>query len=173
LRRRVVVRLRVVPDFAALDFRAVDFLALADFVEEDFAADRRVLLVADVDLRVEAAFVPDFRRVVFFAPDVFFDRVFAAAEDLRVADLRVDDFRFAPDARSVKRFVRPASTVVAFSSCATPFATSSCARATALSTGFRSLDRFARVFFRGAMVFSHQSISPPPAQYGPHGKRCE
>jgi hypothetical protein len=65
-------------------------------------------------LRVDAAFVPaDFRRVVFFAPDAALVRDFDAADDLRV-DLV--DLRFDPEPRSVKRFVSPARTVVAFSS---------------------------------------------------------
>jgi hypothetical protein len=164
-RRRVdVERLRVVPDFVPLDLRAVDdFLVPADFVPafalDDFArvVDRRVPLVADADLRVDAAFVPvDFRRPVDFALVFDFARDFDAPVDLRLdeADFRLDeaDLRFVVDPRSVRRFVSPARTVVAFSSCATPFATSSCARATALSTGLRSLDRFDLVFFRGAIA---------------------
>jgi hypothetical protein len=165
LRRRVDVRLRVVPDFAVLDLRAVgDFLVLEafvadrvpDFAVDDFArVDRRVPLVADADFRVDAALVPvaDFRRVVVFVRDAALVRDFDAADDLR---LDVEDLRFDPEPRSVKRLVSPARTVVAFSSCATPRATSSCASATALSTGPRLLDRFDRVFFLAAIAFSHQ-----------------
>jgi hypothetical protein len=156
--------LRVVPDFAVLDLRAVgDFLVVAalvadrvpDFAVDDLArvVDRRVPFVAEADLRVDAAFVPDadFRRVVVFVPDAAFVRDFDAADDFRVF---VDDLRFDPEPRSVRRFVRPARTVVAFSSCATPLATSSCASATARSTGLRSPDRLARVFFLAAIAFS-------------------
>jgi hypothetical protein len=156
--------LRVVPDFAVLDLRAVgDFLVLAalvadpvpDFAVDDFlrVVDRRVPFVAEADLRVDAAFVPvaDLRRVVVFVADAALVRDFDAADDLRVD---VDDLRFGPAPRSVRRFVSPARTVVAFSSCATPLATSSCASATARSTGLRSPDRFARVFFLAAIAFS-------------------
>jgi hypothetical protein len=157
--------LRVV-DLVPLDLRAVgdfrvpaalvrDVVRLA-FAVDDFArvVERRVPFVADADLRVDAAFDPevDFRRVVDFVPDVA--RGLDAAEDLRVdVDLRaVDDLRFDPEARAVSRLVSPARAVLAFSSCATPFATSSCASVTALSTGFRSLDRLDLVDFRRAAI---------------------
>jgi hypothetical protein len=162
-------RLRVVPD-VPLDLRAVgDFLVLAAFVVDrvldlavvDFArvVDRRVPLAADADLRVDAAFVPDdFRRDVDFVPVVAFARDLDAAEDFRLDDFRPDE------PRSVNRFVSPASTVVAFSSCATPRATSSCARATALSTGLRSLDRFDLVFFLAAIASPISSTVTPAAR---------
>jgi hypothetical protein len=179
-RRRVdVERLRVAPDFVTLDLRAVDdFLVpaafvpdrLLDFAVDDFArVERRVLFVADADLRVDAAFVPvDFRRVVF-APDVALARDFDAPLDFR---LDADDLRFFVGPRSVNRLVSPARTVVAFSSCATPFATSSCARATALSTGLLSFDRFDLVFFRAAIALSRQFEWPPSPQYELRCKGC-
>lgn len=187
--------------FAPLDLRAVgDFRVLADFVPDfpadDFArvVERRVPFVADADLRVDAAFVagdvlrrvvvflPDaalrrvvdlvaevaLRRVVDFVPDVALAReVDGAAEDLRRG---VDALRLDPE--PVNRFVRPASAVVAFSSCATLFATSSCARVTSLSTGLPPLDRLDLVVFRAAIAFSRSVHYPWLSQYGTLGKGC-
>jgi hypothetical protein len=171
----VVVRFRVVAGFAALDLRAVGaFRVLAAFVP-DFArvvvvflrvvvaffrvADRRVPVRAAADFRDEEAFaVDDFRRGFALAADAFARETDRAAVDLRVED--VDFLRLvAFDApRVVSLFVRPARAVVAFSSCATPLATSSWARATALSTGVplaRFVERFARLVFLAAIcVFS-------------------
>jgi hypothetical protein len=153
--------------------------------------DRRVPFAAEADLRVDAALVPDvvLRRVVAFLADVVLRRVVAfladvvlrlvvgfvadaalarevdAAEDLRrdVDALRrdVDALRFDVEPRAVTRFATPARAVAAFSSCATPLATSSCATATALSTGFRPVDRFDLVVFRAAITFSRQVLYLP------------
>jgi hypothetical protein len=171
--RRVVERLRVEAGFAALDLRAVGaFRVLAAFVP-DFArvvdafrrvvdafrrvVDRRVPVLAAADFRVAAAFVADddFRRGFAFVADDFARDVAPAEVDLRVV---VDFLRLVvlDEPRSVNRLVRPARTVVAFSSCATPFATSSCARATALSTGpspERFVERFDRLVFLAAIAF--------------------
>jgi hypothetical protein len=177
--RRLAERFRVVAGFAALDLRAVGaFRVLAAFVP-DFArvvvvflrvvvaflrvvvaflrvADRRVPVRAAADFRGEAAFaVDDFLRGFAFVADAF-----ARETDLATVDLRVDDEDFLrrvvfDPPRVVSRFVRPARTVVAFSSCATPLAISSWARATALSTGVpplaRFVERFARLVFLAAI----------------------
>jgi hypothetical protein len=180
LRFRLVERLRVVVDLALLDLRAVGaFRVPAAFVPE-FArvvvvflrvvlrvVDRRVPVLAAADFRVEAAFVvdDDFRRgFAFVAGD------FACDVDPAV-DLRVDvDFLrlvVFDERRSVNRFVRPARTVVALSSCATPLATSSCARATALLTALpspvRLVERFDRLVFRAAICVSPVRHATPCA----------
>ena len=111
-------------------------------------------MLVDVDFRVDADFfaADDFLRGLAFVADAF-----ARELDVAVLDFRADDEDFlrllvADDPRSFSRFVRPARTVVAFSSCATPFATSSCARATALSTAVPPPERFDRLFFLAAIL---------------------
>jgi hypothetical protein len=181
LRFRLVERLRVVVDLAVLDLRAVgDFRVPAAFVPE-FArvvvvflrvvlrvVDRRVPVLAAADFRVEAAFVvdDDFRRGFAFAAEDFARDVDPAELDLLVV---VDFLRLVvfDEPRSVSRFVRPAKTVVAFSSCATPLATSSCARATALLTALRSpvgvVERFDRLVLRAAICVSPVRAATPCA----------
>jgi hypothetical protein len=118
--------------------------------------DRRVPVRAAADLRDEAAFaVDDFLRGFAFVAGAFARETDRAALDLRVED--VDFLRrvvFEPP-RVVSLFVKPARAVVAFSSCATPLATSSWASATALSTGVpplaRFVERFARLVFLAAI----------------------
>jgi hypothetical protein len=151
--RRVVFRR--VPELADADFRVDADFARVDFRAVDFAVvDLRAVDFARVDFRVEADFFAedDFLRGVAFAADDFAPDVVLAALARRVdvVFLRRGDFA---DPRSVSRFVRPARADVAFSSCATPLATSSCASETALSTGL-SPDRFERLFFLAAICVS-------------------
>jgi hypothetical protein len=173
-RRRVdVARLRVVVFVPDVDLRlVVVFFADAALGRDvDAAEDLRrdaglrlvVVFFADAAFGRDVDAAEDLRRdaglrlvVVFFA-DADFGRDADAAEDLRrdavlrlVVDLRFDD------EPPVTRFVNPARAVAAFSICATPFATSSWASVTALSTGFRALDRFDLVVFRAAIAFSCQ-----------------
>jgi hypothetical protein len=163
--RRVVV-------FLAAD---VDLRLVAVFFAPDVDLRRVVVfLAADVDLRLVVVFLADaalargvdaaedlrrdvdLRLVVVFFADVALRRDVAAAVDLR----RDDDLRFDGEP-PVTRFATPASAPAAFSICATPFATSSCASETALSTGLRSFDRLDLVVFRAAIAFSRQVLYPP------------
>jgi hypothetical protein len=180
-----LVRVFAVEDLARVVDRRVPFAAEADLrvdaaLVPDVVLRRVVAFLADV-LRRVVAFLADvvLRLVVGFVADAALAREVDAAEDLRrdvdalrldVDALRldvdpvrldVDDLRFDVEPRAVTRFATPARAVAAFSSCATPLATSSCATATALSTGFRPVDRFDLVVFRAAITFSRQVLYLP------------